>query len=1309
VKRHVLRTLILLLLPCLFLGTLAGWVVLHRGSARTAAVAAELDRDIVWPGERVRLSVTVDPRPIVNVDANLEPADVVLVLDRSGSMAGEPVGAVRDAALALVEALAGPEVHFAVVPFNEQATTAITLSDDPAALSRAIRAIEGQGDTNFLPPLERAQEILRDHGRPGARPTIVFLSDGQSNGDLSIAQRLHQSGVSIHAIGYGVAVDRDQLTKISGRPESSPDPGMYHEAPSPRDVLSLFLGVGEQIAHALMTGVVVESGTGPRALETLDTHHRFLTHADPKSGRAAWLVPVMFGRPALLQVDLKPRTAGLFRVPSEPLVINFADASVRARTVQADTRPWALFLTWPLLFCLFLPALAYPFLVLLAHLFEPPAEDSSPGAPSRAAVPRLPPTPLPKLPAEGSHRPTAVPSLLIGLGTSGRHTLTHFKDLALDTFEPSERAHVLVRQLDLRRDAYEGPMAVPVTFAGTALSDDEVCLLPRSSCDLVGLVRGDERIPGEEPWFDRARFANLPAGQLNVAGGARGDRVLARRALWRDLVKGRGTDQPSAVAKAVAEALEQVVCTEAPDSLRQVVFVFSPEEDVGGGWVHDLVHLVRSAVRARQGGDPHFSPPEVLALVVSQHGSDSPAGWPDRSQAASNAAGWFREADRLAMAGRYPMPVCVSAVGKAELEQYRLDEQGFDAKLVVDQPGPPDRCLYPAAADVLMGLVNRAIRGPLGGALRSDLLEDEVRLNRVGRTSYSAVASRSVVWHVGALVERLRLRFLQHLLSIVVCHRGEELQSIVDGSGRLKSLDRKRLLDAVQSLRSSTSAESPPEGMLSLVAEAWPDDGATLPVEAGDQSVTADAEWRAGVAASMARALTTLLDGSFGLADVAFLLKVGVGRLGERKGVAPGSRRGEFGAIVRGMAVDAELWLAALLGPASVAEPITPKDRRPGVEGIVEKAARRLAEINEGMKLRAGLAGRKFLADGEGAPGLAEERLYQTWLERWLGTPDWDAALRERVSVGVQASQTGKDPGGVVVMFSGHRQHRVSVGARDELEKAVHDFAEEWLAPLRDLSVFDKLAGADPDLRRILAECLGGADVAELFGQRRVSQRNYLALPTKPGFEGQDEGQARADLLTAVGAVREIGHHLRPVETRDLRTVRMLSAFGGGSSDDLRVWEGTASYVEGPEVFIEERWKEAHRLAPTAPPLPVHPALAVLGCAPDRFRAFAHAWGAGKVREAGRRWFLERGPGDRTGLGGDGATLVDAAYEYCLGDATLVPLHSSSDTPPALDPARVEALRKIVSTWRKGELRADAPPAAQLEILMAVYFDAVWR
>ena len=77
------------------------------------------------------------------------PLDVAVVLDRSGSMIGEPLEAVTSATAQLLR-LAGPDDRIAVVSFDDNVQLVLPLAHhEPDGAGAAVRAIRSGGSTNL--------------------------------------------------------------------------------------------------------------------------------------------------------------------------------------------------------------------------------------------------------------------------------------------------------------------------------------------------------------------------------------------------------------------------------------------------------------------------------------------------------------------------------------------------------------------------------------------------------------------------------------------------------------------------------------------------------------------------------------------------------------------------------------------------------------------------------------------------------------------------------------------------------------------------------------------------------------------------------------------------------------------------------------------------------------------------------------------------------------------------------------------------------------------------------------------------------
>jgi Ca-activated chloride channel family protein len=177
-------------------------------------VAVEQDDEVTVMLELAApLEARPKPRP---------PATVEVVLDRSGSMAGERLDAARAALAALVERL-DPADRLGVVAFDggvDVVLPAGPVADKPASKA-AVLGIEPGGTTNLSGGLLRGiQEARRVAGDAGA--TLLLLSDGHANEGVTDPERLaataekaRSCGVTVCTIGVGLDYDERLLAAVA--------------------------------------------------------------------------------------------------------------------------------------------------------------------------------------------------------------------------------------------------------------------------------------------------------------------------------------------------------------------------------------------------------------------------------------------------------------------------------------------------------------------------------------------------------------------------------------------------------------------------------------------------------------------------------------------------------------------------------------------------------------------------------------------------------------------------------------------------------------------------------------------------------------------------------------------------------------------------------------------------------------------------------------------------------------------------------------------------------------------------------------
>ncbi len=138
-------------------------------------------------------------RPVTTVEAlGTEGLEVVLVVDRSGSMSGAPIVAARAAATAFVQQLP-QDVPIGLVTFGRDARLVLAPTTDHPALVAEIAAIPADGGTALYDGVTLA---ARQFSSASARRALVVLSDG---GDTASAATLDQAvaavtGAQVHVI-----------------------------------------------------------------------------------------------------------------------------------------------------------------------------------------------------------------------------------------------------------------------------------------------------------------------------------------------------------------------------------------------------------------------------------------------------------------------------------------------------------------------------------------------------------------------------------------------------------------------------------------------------------------------------------------------------------------------------------------------------------------------------------------------------------------------------------------------------------------------------------------------------------------------------------------------------------------------------------------------------------------------------------------------------------------------------------------------------------------------------------------------------
>ncbi len=256
--KHQITILVLLTLqilaPACSAGAKSGSPILKKQTPQIR-VQASLSQGKILQGSDGLVYLQMDieaPRQTDSVETR-KPTDLIVVLDRSGSMsAAQKMEYAHQGLRTLIQQLS-PQDRFGLVSFDDKAEInhylSYVSSQDKNYLQQKISGIQPRGSTNISSGLQTAIQMMRENNSVARSERIILISDGLANQGITDPAALSNmviaasqnygmgkasSPFALSTIGVGLDFNENLLSNLADRGQ-----GSYYYLQNPNGMFSI--------------------------------------------------------------------------------------------------------------------------------------------------------------------------------------------------------------------------------------------------------------------------------------------------------------------------------------------------------------------------------------------------------------------------------------------------------------------------------------------------------------------------------------------------------------------------------------------------------------------------------------------------------------------------------------------------------------------------------------------------------------------------------------------------------------------------------------------------------------------------------------------------------------------------------------------------------------------------------------------------------------------------------------------------------------------------------------------------------------
>jgi Ca-activated chloride channel homolog len=184
----------------------------------------KLSNELVLANKQGQLSLLLDLHAVQSGQKQRPTMAISLVVDRSGSMAGDKIRQARRAAQSLVSRLSDEDM-ISIVTYSSDYSLDLPLTQvkgQRGRINRIIDEILDGGGTNLAGGMQAGLETLRTIDSKAIARRLILVSDGNANQGITdpnaiagFARDARQNGITISTLGVGVDFNEDLMTLVA--------------------------------------------------------------------------------------------------------------------------------------------------------------------------------------------------------------------------------------------------------------------------------------------------------------------------------------------------------------------------------------------------------------------------------------------------------------------------------------------------------------------------------------------------------------------------------------------------------------------------------------------------------------------------------------------------------------------------------------------------------------------------------------------------------------------------------------------------------------------------------------------------------------------------------------------------------------------------------------------------------------------------------------------------------------------------------------------------------------------------------------